>query len=214
MNDIPTEDDETRLIFSMYVEQFEQCTFPSDLEAKVISILSSEREQLLKNAKKEPLGSHLLTDIYTIDADLPLVVTAHLYFETLVNAIIVKAFPKPDGILKFNYSSKITILFSAGHLDDSVYGDLKLLGTLRNKFAHQFDYRLSEFEITKFQFLEDAYKYSSWDFEEGHSYIHPLLFRQAMKMLLFRLTSLHPHIGEIPRYEGYTSTDDDDDIPF
>ncbi len=57
----------------------------------------------------------------------------------------------------FTFSLKLDILRSKNYLDEKLYSDVILLNKLRNKFAHNLFYDLSDFDMSKFYYCDELY---------------------------------------------------------
>lgn len=209
-----SEDDESRLIYEALVESLNKAKDFKSLQTLIGKRLNDEREDILARLKDTALGSHLIRALFEIHSEQQLVLTTHLYFELLINAILEKKLAEPSLVVssgRFSYSHKIAIARSIGQIDLPIYNDLRMLGTLRNRYAHDLDYSMSEFDFTKFTLFEKVYQYSDWDHLEGYQLINPFLFRYMAYHLLGRIGFKHKFLKKLPRYEF---VDSDDDIPF
>ncbi len=209
-----SDDDEARLIYEALVESLNSAEDFRSLQTLIGKRLNAEREDIVTRVKNTALGSHLIRELFEIDSEQQLVLTTHLYFELLINAILEKKLAEPSLIVtsgRFSYSHKITIARSIGQIDLPLYNDLRMLGMLRNRYAHDLDYSMSEFDFTKFTLFEKVYQYSRWDNLEGYQLINPFLFRYMAYHLLGRIGLKHKFLRKLPRYEF---NDSDDDIPF
>ena len=213
-------DDE--VIFEAIVDCCEDYALVEDLEKYLAGRTASERDAILKNARFGPLGSDLLRQLFLHESPLSLVVTAHLFFEAFLEEIIRRKFPHCEILFKrrdFSYSLKLDLLRAKGSLDAAIYNDLRLLGNLRNKFAHNLEFSLAEFDFTRFTYCKEIYRESAWDWAEGHVRINLYLLRHILQLLLMRLTERHPFIVELKSSYAQDETyeadhDDDDEIPL
>lgn len=81
-----------------------------------------------------------------------LVLKIHLIVEKLLDDILILSFTKPDEIVKMRFKSKIAI-YEAMNIDfcNAMIKELKILNSIRNKFAHNLDYKIPKsilFQLT------------------------------------------------------------------
>ena len=83
--------------------------------------------------------------------ELSIVLKSHLYLEFTIDKIISLAFPEPKEILKMKFSDKVKILGGLNFIliDKVTVEKIKVINTIRNKFSHKLDYRLTNEDILK-----------------------------------------------------------------
>jgi len=175
-------------------------TFTSDAELR--AWLRSHR--FIKGAKihKQPLGSSLLRLLRQVEEPLPLVVQAHLHFENFLDAIIQRKFRHGSIILDrhdFTFALKVTVLRAKNYLPDSIYQDLLLVNSLRNKFAHNLFYECGDFDMSQFSYCESLK--SLYGEIAGRkstkSLVNVYIFKHVVFELLLRMTKAYPFIAEL-----------------
>jgi len=92
--------------------------------------------------------------------DLGMIIRAHIHIEHELREFILAAAPKPEE-LKFSdydYATTLRFAFALG-LNPSLKAGLTALGTLRNKFAHRLDMKLTSYEAKEiYSKLSPEYK--------------------------------------------------------
>jgi hypothetical protein len=147
----------------------------------------------------EPLGSHFLKCLTRIVDPLTLVVTAHLFIERFVDGIIAKKFTNAGVILKnrgFTFALKVDLLRAKNYLSEDCYVDIRVLNTIRNRFAHDLIFDLAGFDMAQFWFCEQ------WNELRISNVAHrreaaTYVIRCVAESLLWRLTARHNFLGEI-----------------
>ena len=105
--------------------------------------------------------------------DLAIVIVGGSFLDTLLENILVEFFPEDDkeveGLFEYNYplgtySAKIKITYSLGLIEKAVKNDLKLIGKIRNRFAHDLNTSFNDENIIawckelkwhEFSFMQD-----------------------------------------------------------
>ena len=77
------------------------------------------------------------------------VLKAHLYLEQVINEVIKKFTKNPEGFLNETFHKKIIFLYSIGAISKDFSNRLAVINNIRNKFSHNFEYKLSLKEKTK-----------------------------------------------------------------
>jgi hypothetical protein len=79
------------------------------------------------------------------DESLQLVIRAHLYAEQLIFAMISERLAKPDAIDldRLTFPLKVRLAVAMGLMAEEVIAPLLGLNKLRNRFAHETDYRFT-----------------------------------------------------------------------
>ena len=79
--------------------------------------------------------------------DLGVVIRAHIYIEHELREFILAAAPKPEELKFSDYDYATTLGFAlALGLNPNLKAGLTALGTLRNKFAHRLEMKLTDQE--------------------------------------------------------------------
>ncbi|MCX9026333.1 MAG: hypothetical protein OIN85_09600 [Candidatus Methanoperedens sp.] len=159
-----------------------------------------ERDFYIKTTHEKPLGSEFLRKIYDEIDPLSLIVKAHLFVENFLDEIIRIKFRNSQLILDrrdFTFSLKLDILRSKNYLDEKLYSDIMLLNKLRNKFAHDLFYDISDFDMSKFYYCDGFYDKVKTNSKEAKRVLNIHILRIVLCQLLFRLTKKYPFISDI-----------------
>lgn len=85
--------------------------------------------------------------IYNTGDDRAIVIIGSSYLETILEHILIEFFPENekevDVLLNYDkplgtYSNKVRMIYCLGLIEKKVMNDLKLIGKIRNRFAHDF----------------------------------------------------------------------------
>lgn len=86
---------------------------------------------------------------HSIHADeLSIILKGHLFTEYMLDMLIREKFEKPNTILKYKFSQKLEILYSLDLLPLYLYKNISYLNKIRNRFAHNLEYDLSNEKLT------------------------------------------------------------------
>jgi len=101
--------------------------------------------QLWKDQEKE---KEKFFKKYIIDNDkeVSLVLQTHLYLESQLNIILSFAFPKFSRIKEMRFQDKIILLEELNYntISEKVINKIKIVNKIRNRFAHNLDYQLTD----------------------------------------------------------------------
>jgi hypothetical protein len=75
------------------------------------------------------------------------VLKSHLYLEQTIDKLIVHLATNPDLILKASFKNKVDFLYSIGSITKDFYTRLLVINSIRNKFSHEYQYKLSKKDI-------------------------------------------------------------------
>ncbi len=80
------------------------------------------------------------------DDNLQLVIRAHLHTETLLYAMLTERLHNADAIDldRLNFLTKARLAITMGLFEPDVLSALTALNTLRNNFAHKFNYQFTD----------------------------------------------------------------------
>jgi len=90
--------------------------------------------------------------------DRAIVIIGAAFIDTILEHILIEFFPEAekevDNLLKYDkplgtYGSKIKMLYCLGLIEKMVMDDLKLIGNIRNKFAHNLFVSFEDEDINK-----------------------------------------------------------------
>lgn len=82
---------------------------------------------------------------YNVGDDRAIVIIGSAYLETILEHILIEFFPENDKEVEFlfgydkplgTYSNKVRMIYCLGLIEKKVMQDLKLIGKIRNRFAH------------------------------------------------------------------------------
>lgn len=169
-----------------------------DLIQWIKKSLKRQAKEYREIAYKEPLGSEFLRKIHSETDPLALVIKAHLFVESFLDEIIRKKFRNSEKILDnrdFSFYLKLEILRSKNYLDEKIYSDISVLNNLRNKFAHNLFYDISDFDISKFYYCYDIYDWVKTTSKEARRYLNMYMLRMVLYELLLRLTQKYQFIA-------------------
>lgn len=151
-------------------------------------------------AYKDLLGSELLRQMYQLNEPLSIVMTGHLFIESLLNKVIESKFKHSNLILdnrEFTFNLKLETLKAKNYLDDHLYFDIKYLNSLRNKYAHNLLYDIADFDLSKFLYCDLAYKATKFNSKKARHELNIFILRRVIVDLLYRITSKYSHVGQI-----------------
>lgn len=95
------------------------------------------------------------------DLEMQTVITGHLFIESAIDSIISTVFRDASPFRRYSYSQKIGLLQSIGDITPITIGRLESIGKLRNKYAHNLEYRIKYEDIKKLN-VPDISK-EKWD---------------------------------------------------
>jgi hypothetical protein len=116
-----------------------------------------------------------LVQTLQVEDDLGAVIRAHLFVENELEQFISLRMPGPvDGVLAANYRAKVNLSVALG-LPPARKGALEQIGKIRNKFAHNLNFALTD------EVIQDFWKSFG---EEGQAAIRTSLERTRTKLPL------------------------------
>ena len=92
---------------------------------------------------------------------LQLVITAHLYIENGLDRMLCNILPNDSELIRLSFKNKITVASSIGLHADSITV-LEKLNSLRNKFAHNLDYKINWSDLNALA-VKSRYKKKDWN---------------------------------------------------
>ena len=94
----------------------------------------------MEESPQEILGLDEFAEDLGAEDDLGAVIRAHIRIENLLYELLERMSPNPVALksLNLNYDREVRLAVLLG-MDSSLAPPLKLLGKLRNKFAHRID---------------------------------------------------------------------------
>lgn len=78
---------------------------------------------------------------------LSIVLKYHLRVEMFLDRLICSTFLRPDQLLGARFVDKTEIVYASGVINSETLSALKGLNKIRNKFAHNLDYKISKEDI-------------------------------------------------------------------
>lgn len=106
------------------------------------------------------------------------VIISHLYIERLLNEILIKEVPHDIDKGSNSFYKKISIIQKLRHLDYDLCEDIILINNIRNKYAHELNYDIRNFDIYKFIII---------NIEKIQTKVHHPKNRRILNELLFKL---------------------------
>ena len=102
-----------------------------------------------KDLKFEDLDDLAVQRLIFDTKELDSILKAHLFIERLLESMIEERLRKPDSFLKnqISFTLKVDLAHSLGIISDRILTAIKGLNSIRNKYAHKFDYHVSEEEL-------------------------------------------------------------------
>jgi hypothetical protein len=133
---------------------------------------------LPKNSKA--LGTNFIKDVYSIAEPRILVITGHLYLDYVLNRIVAKELASTKRSSRASFHENLSALNAANKLDIDTFQALSAVNGLRNRFAHNLFFDVSEWDPTAIPYVNE--------FRLRVPQRHYL--RQAFAILLLRFTFL------------------------
>ena len=90
---------------------------------------------------------------------------------------------------------------SKNYLTDKLFRTIKLLNTIRNKYAHNLKYDISNFDFSQFPYYEDIYLSLKTKNIDVKKEAHIFVLKHIIFNLLINLTKKHPYISELKNDE-------------
>ncbi|OKL40790.1 hypothetical protein A3841_13145 [Pontibacter flavimaris] len=134
------------------------------------------------------LGTNFIKKVTTSTDNITFILLGHLYIERLLNEILLKEFDIHD-IKKGNKSlntfyKKVVFLKKTKTIDEELINDILLINSLRNAFAHELNYKLSNFNIWKLSALKNVERN---DFEPNSKAAKDIFTRLIIKVYFFKI---------------------------
>lgn len=79
--------------------------------------------------------------------ELAVMLKSHLILEQEIDVVLRKILPKSIITLDWSFLQKVNLLDAMGFTNDSIAEYFRKFNTLRNKFAHKYNYQLSHEDI-------------------------------------------------------------------
>ncbi|MDQ0887897.1 hypothetical protein QFZ81_002985 [Paenibacillus sp. V4I9] len=94
---------------------------------------------------KDLYKKHFL-ELYTTDDIFTMIIRGHLYIEASIVKLINMNLPKSEylNVSRLDYQLKVNLGCAMGVIPSNLEPSLKQLGKLRNKYAHDLNYQLTE----------------------------------------------------------------------
>lgn len=151
-------------------------------------ILSYIRNKFMKNIVPSYKDSKLLFEKYLYDITLQedsrfMTILANLYLEICIQKIIEDRMRNPEMLEEVGHYYRLKMLNSMGIIEGDLYDDIVLVNSLRNKFAHNINFKICKDTFKK---MSDLKEYEIPDpftkKEEKGEYYHYIL-----SLFLFQL---------------------------
>ena len=91
------------------------------------------------------VGEEFISYVFERD-ETSVVLKSHLYLEQVINKVIIKFAKNPEEFLKESFYKKIIFLYSIGVISKDFFDRISVINNIRNKFSHNFKYKLSSEE--------------------------------------------------------------------
>lgn len=133
------------------------------------------------------LSLNFIKRTYQIKDELSLILIGHLYIERFLDEILNNKLEnyiilEKAGVLNSFYK-KVMFLKSERFISDVIADDILIVNQIRNKYAHQLNYNLNEFDFYKFSFMK---KYKG-KFKVKSKRNIRILYRVILRLLFFSL---------------------------
>ncbi len=116
--------------------------FSSPKRATKVQILVGPQMEK-QNNNTDPFVEYLLRPDET-----GVVLKCHLELERNVDNLLVSYFPNSIIVIKWSFADKVDVLFTSGVIAKDIWNKLKTINKIRNKFSHQYGYKLSSSDLT------------------------------------------------------------------
>jgi hypothetical protein len=107
---------------------------------------------LPKNSKA--LTTNLMKDIGGVEEPRLLVITIHLYFDYILQKMLDKESHNLSKRQQESFYAKLEFLKDIGRIDPKIYSCLFALNRLRNSFAHDIFYRITDWDPKTIPFVQ------------------------------------------------------------
>lgn len=161
-----------------------------ELEKKIMRLADEFFPQ-----KSTSLGKNLSKNALTSESELDLILTGHLYLERLINDILddilndFKSLEK-SGILN-SFHKKACYLKLEKIVSSDLIDDIIIFNKLRNKFAHNLNYDLVDFDVFQFSFSKDFSDKITPKRKDYKRAATRIIIRSSLLYFLFNLTKEH-----------------------
>jgi hypothetical protein len=98
---------------------------------------------------------NFIEQIKSIDDEIALIITIHLYTEYWINRLIEKRSLTGKEILNdhriYSFTVKLNLIFNMELIPKDLFSNIKHLNNLRNKYSHEINYNCADFNFSKFK---------------------------------------------------------------
>lgn len=111
------------------------------------------RAARIANTSSKRWNSFRDKKLKSIHDEISLVVVTHLFIEMLMNEFLSLVLVNGSALEKERFSTKLNVLEATGCLPNAgvdIAGGIRQVNKIRNKFAHNLDYRLTRADISAF----------------------------------------------------------------
>jgi hypothetical protein len=178
-------------------------TFDIEDDNELTQILKKRKISNNESLHLDLFGANLIKTLNDESNVISLVLKSHLYIENLLDYIIKKKIKKHELILdnSFSFYQKLKIMMSKNYLTDKLFRTIKLLNTIRNKYAHNLKYNIANFDFSQFPYCEDIYLSLKTKNIGVKKEAHIFVLKHIIYNLLIDLTEKHPYISELKNDE-------------
>jgi hypothetical protein len=145
--------------------------------------------------KSKSLSINLVKDIWAIEDSKLFTIKMHLYMEAVISEILSENLKKPELLENYSFYRKVEILNAMGILNDSSLNDLLHLNNIRNKFAHNLTYDLSDVNMSKFSDLRGVYSIINYKRKAEKCLLNLYLLRIEMMFLVMKFGEKFTYIS-------------------
>lgn len=125
------------------------------------NILSPSEAKRLSQEDKAGWTKFMDKHFHASEDTLTKVLKTHLYIENLINEILNSSFPNSNKLLTLKFSRKIDLIEAMNDYSGKIIKPLRALNHIRNKYAHDLNYKPTEQEITDLcHIIKDTNKHS------------------------------------------------------
>ncbi len=153
------------------------------------TIMNLADEFFPKNSKS--LGQNLSKKALTASNDLDLILVGHLYIERLLNDLldhVLKGFKSLEKTIFSSFYKKAIYVKYEKLVSVKSVDDILVFNQLRNKFAHNLNYDLADFDVFKFSYAKPYADKIKPKRKNDKRVCNRLIIRASLLYFLFNLT--------------------------
>lgn len=151
--------------------------------------------------KQSPLGAEFLRIAKCEKDPMTLILKSHLMLEIYIDEIIKKKFVNGEKLLqnqeRLGFLIKLDILQAKNLVKEDLYSDIKVINSLRNKYAHKYFYDFADFDMSQFYYCDGIYDRIPVRSINGKRAVNLFMMRLVLESILARLEEKHVYLGKI-----------------